>query len=199
MRRRALLLAVPVVAAGCNPLAQPFPEKTMFVLDARRPERLPPNPRGRVLVVRSITPGPGAEQRGLVTRLPAGQQRIDFWNEFFAPPPALVQDQLRQWLADSGLFAAVVDPGTRASPTLALEPVLTALFADAAESPTVARVQMQTLILGLERSPPRVIAQAEHDRRAQIASLAPATIVAGFNVVLAAIFAEIEASFRAVA
>jgi len=199
MRRRSLLLAAPALAAGCNPLSQPFPEKAMFVLDVRRPQRLPPNPRGRVLVLRTVTPGPGAEQRGLVTRFQGGQQRVDFWNEFFSPPPSLVQDQLRQWLADSGLFSAVVDQGTRAAPALALEPVLNALFADAAESPAVARVQMQTLTLGLDRTPPRVIAQGEHDRRAQIASLTPATIVAGFNVVLAAIFADIEASFRGVA
>jgi cholesterol transport system auxiliary component len=199
-RRRTLLLAAPALAAGCsNPLSQPFPEKNFFVLDVRRPQRLPPNPRGRVLVLRSVTAGPGAELRGIVTRFQGGQQRSDFWNEFFSPPPALIQDQLRQWLADSGLFSAVVDQGTRATPALALEPVLNAMFADAAETPPVARVQMQTLTLGLDRTPPRVIAQADHDRRAQIASLAPATIVAGFNVVLAAIFADIEASFRAVA
>lgn len=198
--RRALLLAAPAVAAGCaNPLSRPFPEKTLFVLDVRRPQRLPPNPRGRVLVVRTVAAGPGAELRGIVTRLPGGQQRADFWNEFFSPPPALVQDALRQWLADSGLFSAVVDPGTRATPALALEPVLNAMFADAAETPPVARVQMQTLTLGLDRTPPRVLAQGDHDRRAQLASLAPATIVAGFNVVLAAIFSDIEASFRAVA
>lgn len=198
--RRAFLLAGPALAAGCaNPLSRPFPDKTMYVLDVRRPQRLPPNPRGRVLVVRSVAAGPGAEQRGIVTRFPGGQQRADFWNEFFAPPPALVQDALRQWLADSGLFAAVVDQGTRATPALALEPALVAMFADAAATPPVARVQMQSLILSLDRTPPRVLAQGEHDRRAELASLAPTAIVAGFNVVLAAIFGEIEAALRAVA
>ncbi|MCU0987107.1 MAG: hypothetical protein MUC89_19575 [Acetobacteraceae bacterium] len=158
IRRRSLLLAAPALAAGCsNPLSRPFPEKTFFVLDVRRPQRLPPNPRGRVLALRTVTPAPGVELRGLVTRLAGGQQRADFWNEFFAPPASLVQDQLRTWLADSGLFSAVVDQGTRATPALAL------------------------------------------DRAAQIASLEPAAIVAGFNVALAAIFAEIEASLRAVA
>jgi cholesterol transport system auxiliary component len=198
--RRALLLAAPALLSACaNPLSQPSPEKTFFVLEARRPQRLPPNPRGRVLQLRTVAAGPGAELRGIVTRLPGGQQRADFWNEFFAAPPALIQDQLRQWLADSGLFAAVVDQGTRATPSLALEPVLNALFADAAETPPVARVQMQTLTLGLDRTPPRVLAERQHDRRAPLPSLAPAAIVAGFNQALAAIFAEIEASFRGVA
>jgi cholesterol transport system auxiliary component len=199
-RRRRLLLAAPALAAGCaNPLSQPFPEKTFFVLEVRRPQRLPPDPRGPVLVVRSVTAGPGAELRGIVTRFQGGQQRADFWNEFFSPPPALVGDQLRQWLADSGLFSAVVDQGTRATPALALEPVLNALFADAIEAPPVARVQMQTLTLRLDRTPPRVLAQHDHDRTARIDSLAPVSIVAGFNRALAAIFADIEASFRGLA
>lgn len=198
--RRGLVLAAPALAAGCaNPLSRPFPEKSLFVLDVRRPQRLPPNPRGRVLVLRTVTPAPGVEMRGLVTRLAGGQQRSDFWNEFFAPPAALVQDQLRTWLADSGLFSAVVDQGTRAMATLALEPVLTGLFADASVSPAQARAQMQVLLLGLDRSPPRVLGRGEHDRAAQIASLEPAAIVAGLNVALAAVFSEIEASFRAVA
>jgi cholesterol transport system auxiliary component len=198
--RRAALLGLPALVAGCaNPLSRPFPEKALFVLDVRRPQRLPPTPRGRVLVLRSVTPAPGVELRGLVTRLPGGQQRADFWNEFFAPPAALVQDQLRTWLADSGLFSAVVDQGTRAAPSIALEPVLTGLFADGAVSPPQARAQMQVLLLGLDRTPPRVLGRGEHDRAAQIASLEPAAIVAGLNVALAAVFGEIEASLRAVA
>ncbi len=198
--RRAVLLATPALAAGCaNPLSRPFPEKTLFVLDVRRPQRLAPNPRGRVLVLRSVTPAPGAELRGLVTRQAGGQQRVDFWNEFFAPPAALVQDQLRTWLAECGLFSAVVDQGTRATPALALEPVLGGLFADAATTPPQARAQMQALLLGLDRTPPRVLAQGDFDRAAQIASLAPQAIVAGLNVALAAVFGEIEAALRAVA
>ncbi|MCU0985093.1 MAG: hypothetical protein MUC89_09150 [Acetobacteraceae bacterium] len=198
--RRAALLGLPLLAAGCaNPLSRPFADKALFVLDVRRPQRLPPNPRGRVLVLRTVTPAPGAELRGLVTRLAGGRQRADFWNEFFAPPAALVQDQLRTWLADSGNFSAVVDQGTRATPTLALEPSLGGLFADASVSPPQARAQMQTLLLGLDRTPPRVLAKGDHDRAAQIASLEPAAIVAGLNVALAAVFAEIEASLSAVA
>ncbi|WP_291297805.1 ABC-type transport auxiliary lipoprotein family protein [Elioraea sp.] len=195
--RRTLLLAAPALLAACaNPLTQPFPDKRLYVLDARRPQRLPANPRGRVLVLRSVTPASGAELRGIVTRLPGGQQRADFWNEFFAAPASLVQDQLRQWLADSGLFAAVVDQGTRTRPDLALETVLGGLFGDATETPAVARAQIQSLVLGLDRTPPRVIAQGDHDRRVAIASLAPEAIVAGLNVALAAVFADIEASFR---
>ncbi|WP_144299678.1 ABC-type transport auxiliary lipoprotein family protein [Elioraea rosea] len=200
MKRRTLLLAAPAILAACsNPLTQPFPDKKLFVLDVRRPQRLPANPRGRVLVLRTIAAAPGAELRGIATRLEGGQVRTDFWNEFFAPPASLVQDQLRTWLADAGIFSAVVDQGTRTTPGLALEGVLNGLFAEGAATPPTARAQMQMLLLGLDRSPPRVVAQGEYDRRAQIASLEPAAIVAGFNVALAAIFSEIEAALRPVA
>ena len=73
----------------------------------------PPNPRGRVLLVRDVRAGPGLEVRGLQWLQRDGSVHVDFYEQWAVPPAQAVEDDLRQWLADAGLFRAVVAPGSR--------------------------------------------------------------------------------------
>jgi cholesterol transport system auxiliary component len=202
MRRRGVLAAPALLLLeGCaNPLSRPYPEKRLYVLAARRATALPAPAQGRVLVVRSVTPAPGMEGRGLVTRRPGHVQESDFWNEFFAPPAAMVQDALRQWLSDAGLHAAVLDQGSRARADLALESVLVAAIGDGSDpSAPAARLHLQTLLLGLDRTPPRILARGDYDRRVPVAALAPDAVVEGLSRALALVLADLEADLRRVA
>lgn len=196
MRRRALLGAGLVAACG-NPLVRPYPEKRLYVLEARRPSSLPAPPRGRTLVVRSVTPAAGMEGRGLITRRPGNVQDSDFWNEFFTPPAAMVQDAMRRWLSDAGLFAAVLDQGSVGRADLALEAVLVAVLGDGTDpAGPVARLHLQTLLVGLDRTPPRILGRGDFDRRVRIASLAPQDVVPGLTEALALVLADLEAELR---
>lgn len=199
MRRRALLAAMPL-AACANPLSRPYPEKRLYVLEARRTGALPAPARGRTLLVRSVTAAPGMEGRGLVTRLPGNVQQSDFWNEFFVAPAAMVHDALRHWLSDSGLFAAVLDQGSAGRADLALETMLVAALGDGSDPAVpVARVHLQTLLLGLDRTPPRIIARGDYDRRVTLPSLAPEVLAPGLSQALALVFADLEADLRRLA
>jgi ABC-type uncharacterized transport system auxiliary subunit len=131
-----------------------------------------------------------------VTRLPDGQQRSDFWNEFAAPPAALVDDALRRWLTDSGAAAAVLAPGTRARAELAIEPVLTELYADASGSTPVARLALSALFLGLDREPPRILLQRSYAHGAPLAGTAPSAIAAGLNQALSVVLTQLEGDLR---
>ena len=42
-----------------------------------------------------------------------GSVHVDFYEQWAVPPAQAVEDDLRQWLADSGRFRAVVAPGSR--------------------------------------------------------------------------------------
>jgi cholesterol transport system auxiliary component len=198
MRRRGLAAALGLVAAACsNPLSRPYPEKRLYVLDAQRPSTLPAPTRGRTLVVRTVTPAPGVEGRGLITRRPGNVQESDFWNEFFTAPAAMVQDAMRQWLSDAGMFTAVLDQGSRGRADLALESVLVAVLADGTDpAAPVARVHLQTLLLGLDRTPPRILARGDYDRRVPIASLAAEVVAPGLSQALAMVLADLEADLR---
>ncbi len=199
MRRRALLAAM-LLAACANPLSRPYPEKRLYVLESRRAGALPAPARGRTLVVRGVTAAPGMEGRGLVTRLPGNVQQSDFWNEFFVVPAAMVHDALRHWLSDSGLFAAVLDQGSTGRADLALETMLVAALADGSDpAAPVARVHLQTLLLGLDRTPPRIIARGDYDRRVTLPSLAPEVVVPGLSQALGLALADLEADLRRLA
>lgn len=200
MRRRAILAAVALLGACSNPLSRPYPEKRLYVLTAQRSSPLPAPVRGRTLMVRSVTAAPGMEGRGLITRRPGNVQESDFWNEFFTSPAAMVQAAVRQWLSDSGLFVAVLDQGSAGQADLALEAVLVAAIGDgAAPAAPFARLHLQTLLLGLDRTPPRILARGDYDRRVPVASLAPEVVVPGLSQALALVLADLEADLRRLA
>jgi cholesterol transport system auxiliary component len=199
VRRRALLVGL-AVAACSNPLSRPYPEKQLFLLEARRTGSAPRAARGKIVLVRDVQSTPGTESRSLVTRLPGGQQRSDFWNEFFAPPAAMVDDALRRWLTDSGAAAAVLAPGSRARADIAIEATLTALFGDGTDAAAPrARVGLAVLFLGVDRDPARILGQATIDEATPIASLAPEAVTAGLNTALATALSRVEATLRGLA
>jgi ABC-type uncharacterized transport system auxiliary subunit len=128
--RRALLgLAASVGACSVLP-ERPYQERREWPLDVRRPTAASADPRKPVLLIRALRGGPGLDDRGLRTLLPDGAEHVDYWEEWAVPPPQGVEDALRQWLAASGKFAAVVMPGSQVQPTLVLEGELLAMAAD---------------------------------------------------------------------
>ena len=131
-RRRPLLLAFSAVGgASCSVLpSRPYREVQRYALAPERPRREPPAKRGPVLLLRSVRAAPGMDSRGLRIVGAGGQVDTEFYNEWAAPPVELVEEAMRQWLAASGLFAAVVAPGSRLRPGLVLEAELLRLQAE---------------------------------------------------------------------
>lgn len=136
MKRRLFLLApllAPLVAGACSLLPdRPYPQKRDWPLTVRRPEVPPPRAGGHTLLVRSVTAAPGLEERGLRTLQPDGSLRVAYYEQWITPPAAGVEESLRRWLAASGLFAAVLAPGSRADADFVLEGELTALWSEPA-------------------------------------------------------------------
>src|SRR5919107_3429083 len=106
---------LPLLALGaCSVLPnRPYQEVQRYALAPERPGREPPARRGPVLLLRSVRAAPGMDNRGLRTLGAGGQVDTAFYDEWAAPPVELVEEAMRQWLASSGLFAAVVSPGSR--------------------------------------------------------------------------------------
>ena len=113
-------------------------EKRSWPLDVRRTVTLPPRPGGKALLVRTLRAAPGLEARGLQIVQNDGSIRTDFYEEWSVPPADAVEDVLRRWLAASGLFSAVLAPGSRARADLALEGELQSLLAMPAQGSSVA-------------------------------------------------------------
>ena len=197
MKRRALLLA-PLLVAACNALPErPYPQKRDWPLVVRRPAALPPRAGAGVLLLRGLAAAPGLEERGLHALQPDVSMRVSYYEEWLVAPALGIEDALRQWLADSGLFAAVLAPGSRMNADLVLEGELTALWTEAAARRAVAGLAYA--LLDQRHGAATVRDQRAISGTAPLTSPdAPASVAAQLRA-LAEVFGQIEQALAAFA
>jgi ABC-type uncharacterized transport system auxiliary subunit len=199
MNRRGLLLplvlAMPL--AGCSV----FPDRPnvpvrRFDLNPQRPLRRTAPPGAGVLLLRHLRGVPGLQQLGLRRARADGGFDIAPYDEWLAPPADLAERALRNWLQASGLFAAVVAPGSRADHTLVLEAQLTRL--ESVPAANEARAGIAGVML-LERGlSTRVLTTLDVAGRAPLAPGADAPAeAAAIEAALADAFANLEQAFLA--
>ena len=195
--RRRIVLAGLFALAGCGLSERPYAEKRRWPLVVRRPSPLPPPRRGKVLLVRSIGAAPGLGVRGLQILQPDGSLNVDFYEEWAVPPAESVESDLRQWLADSGKFRAVVAPGSRLNADLVLEGTLTAFLAD--PSAGTARVTLSVVLLDQRPNPVKILMQRNFTAEERLASADPPAIVQALRAALADVLSQVEAAVAAAA
>jgi cholesterol transport system auxiliary component len=208
MRRRWLLggmagtaLTTALGGSGCSVLpSQPYLQRRDWPLVVQRSDALAgpapvvSRPAGRggglVLLVRTVQAGPGMEARGLQTLQPDGSLKTDFYEQWAVPPAEAVDDDLRRWLADSGLFAAVVGPGSRVTADLVLEGELLALNADLASM--TARVALALVLIDQRRGPARIGLQRTEAASVKLEGTDPPALARAQVAAVAAMLRETE-------
>lgn len=197
MRRRYLLTGAAALA-GCSVLPQqPYLQRRDWPLDIRRPEAAAPRPKGRVLLVRSVRAGPGLEVRGLQWLQHDGSVHVDFYEQWAVPPAQAVEDDVRRWLADAGLFSAVLAPGSRLNADLVLEGELTEFMADLNKG--VARVALAVVLLDQRPNFVKVLLQKTESAEVKLAGTDPPSVVQAMKAALGDVLRQIEADIAAVA
>lgn len=196
MNRRTLLASM-LALAGCGLSERPYLEKRDWPLKVGRPDNAPPNPRGRVLLVRTVQAGPGLETRGLATIQADGSVKAEFYENWSVPPAEGTDASLREWLAASGRFAAVLNPGSRMTADLVLEATLTALIADPGKG--VAGAALSVVVLDQRGGGTRVRAQRMIQAEAPLAGTDAPARVAAMKAALAEVLAQAEATLAGLA
>jgi len=190
MRRRSVLAGVAALG-GCSLLpSTPYVQRRDWPLDVRRPSTAPPRRNGRVLLVRSIRAGPGLDERGLQWLQRDGSLHVDFYEQWAVPPAQAAEDDLRQWLADAGLFRAVVAPGSRLNADLVLEGTLTAFLANPPAG--TARVTLSVVLLDQRPNPVKILMQRNFTAEERLASADPPAIVQALRAGLADVLRQVE-------
>jgi ABC-type uncharacterized transport system auxiliary subunit len=195
MRRRILAAALPLLLAGCSVFpSRPNVPVRRFGLAPRRPvTRTAPRGAG-VLLIRRLRGVPGLQELGLRTALADGGYDIAPYDEWIAPPADLAENALRGWMQASGLFGAVVAPGSRAEATLVLEGQLTAL--EAVPAAGEARAGLAGVLLLEQRLSSRVLLSFDVTGRAPMAADADAPAqAAAMEAALGDAFAALERAF----
>ena len=157
MRRRWVLAGIASLS-GCSLLPQaPYVQRRDWPLDVNRPSVVPRNQRGRVLLLRTVRAGPGLDARGMQWLQRDGSLHVDFYEQWAVPPAQAVENDLRQWLADSGRFSAVVAPGSKLDADLVLEGELDTFVAD--PNTGLARVALALVLIDQRQGSTTVLLQ----------------------------------------
>jgi hypothetical protein len=181
---------------GCGLSQRPYAERREWPLLVRRPQAMPARVGGPVLLVRALRAGPGMEARGLQSLLVDGSIRTAFYEEWAVPPAEAAEDGLRRWLADCGLFAAVLAPGSRLSADLVLEGELDALWTEAARADAYAAIGV-TVLRQNQPDATKVAVQQTVSARAPVAGADAPADVAAMRAAMAEVFGRIEALLAA--
>lgn len=190
------MLAGVTALTSCSLLPEtPYLQRRDWPLDVRRPSVARPRPRGRVLLVRSVRAGPGLEARGLQWLQADGSVHVDFYEQWAVPPAQAVEDDLRQWLADAGLFAAVVAPGSRLNADFVLEGELDTFIADL--NAGVGRVALALVLLDQRQGSAKVLLQRTETADARLANNEPPAIAEAMKAAIADVLQRTEADVAA--
>lgn len=195
--RRATLLGT-LALTGCSLLpSQPYAERRDWPLDVRRPAALPPRRGGKILLVRTLTAAPQLQDSGLQWLQRDGSVHVDYYERWAIPPGQAVDDDVRQWLAASGLFGAVLGPGSRMSADIVLEGELNTFMADLPEGTALAGVSL--VLLDQHASATKVLMQRSFRAAVKLGGTDIPQIVEGLRMALRQVLEEIEgalANFR---
>ena len=190
-----LLLAV----AGCATLTRPDPDRRHYMLQVERPQIIhdASGPGTDVLAVRAFRVASAYDARGIVTIRSGGRVESDFYEQFFLLPGEMISSQIRQWLANSGLFALVSDLGGLKEPDLILEGVVQELYRDYRTGSPQAVLAIQVLLL--RPDPLGAVDVVLQENYRQVRDLPDASIqslVGAWNDGLAQILTDLEDRLR---
>ncbi len=195
IRRRGVMLGLIAGLGGCALSERPFAERRQWPLQVVRPIGVPAR-RGRpVLELRDLLAGPGLEARGLQTLQADGSIRVAYYEEWAVPPAQALEDGLRQWLAQSGLFAAVTGAGSRLAADLAFDGTLTAFWADPAHG--LASATIAFTLIDLRPATRRVVVQSSQTASVPLLGADATNVAQALRAAAAAVFRQIEAELRA--
>jgi cholesterol transport system auxiliary component len=190
MNRRGLLGGVAALG-GCSLLPQaPYVQKRDWPLDVRRDAALPPRRGGRILLVRNVQAAPGLEQRGLQWLQRDGSLHVDFYEQWAVPPAEAVADDLRRWLADAGLFGAVVAAGSRLNADFVLEGEVNTFMADLRTG--TARASLAIVLYDQRPNPTRLLLQKTESAEVKLAGTDAPALAEGMKAALVEVLRRTE-------
>jgi len=190
------VLALFLLLAGC--MGRRYVEKRTFLLDVSRDGTVSTAERNVVLRVRTLRVSPRYEGKGFVYRMANFNYESDFYNEFFTSPDSMITEEVRQWLAESGLFQQVVDFSSPVNPTHILEGTVMNLYGDFSEgSQPGAVLGIQFSLIDDIAGRSEIVLQKSYRREVPIQGMPPAALVEAWNEALRKVLIDLEKDLKA--
>lgn len=187
-----LVLVVACGVAGCVKLERPSLDRKYFTLDVARSGEKNEVQAVKNLIVRRVKISPRYEDRDLVYKVDENSFEADYYNSFFIPPAALITQELRVWMGDSGIFANVLGPESLGTGELLLEGVVNSIYGDYSGAEPKAVLRMQFILLNNSNPDLPIVYSRDFNHEIAIDETGPAALVKAMNSGLNHIFTELE-------
>lgn len=183
-------VALGLLAAGC--VSRPALVRQDFVLQTPPVARPAANPIDGVLALTSCDVSPPFASQALVYRTGPNTFETDPYAGFLVSPDKTLAIAIRTWLARSGLFTRVVEPGSPVSADQSLEVYVDELYGDLQGPARPRAVLSLSLVLfdSKKGNGAQVLFQKQYSRHLSVAQNTAAAIVAGWNQALGQIMDE---------
>lgn len=190
MNIRPAILGQPAIvllalAAGCGSLKTPYPAKELFAITVPTSmsgvSGAPGQPAG-TLRVEGVRIAPPFDQRVLAYRVGGERFEFDYYREFVADPSALLTGETVRYLAGSGRFGTVLDPGSTAQASFWLETSVEAFYGDFrdAANPT-AVVRARFFLISVTQGASTIVGDWTAESTVPLASPAPEALPAALG------------------
>jgi len=190
------VFALTLMLSGC--VSRQYVERSSFALEVSRTE-MASSQSEAILRVRTLRVSPRYEGKQLVYRGESLSYETDFYNEFLTSPDTMITEEVRQWLADSGLFEQVVDFSGQVDPTHILEGTVTDLYGDFSEpAQPRAALQMEFYLSEDIAGRSKIVFKNRYRQEIRIKRDSPEELIQGWNKALALILTEFEGDLREV-
>lgn len=185
-----------LLLSGCSELGVDTPEKHTYVLDVGR---VGPHAGGdgKVLQVCQFRISSRFAGTEFVYRTGEFTYETDFYNIFLSPPAGNVTEEVRQWLADSGLFGSVVNPGSRIVAELLIEGNISALYGDYTDlNAPKAVMEIEIFVVQSKGGDDRVKYHDVYREEVALESRRAETLIAGLNTCLDRTLKSLETTLK---
>ena len=167
--------------------------KDTFLLNAQRGGTSVQATSEAVLAVQPFSIAPAHQGKGLVYRTDDDQYESDFYNEYFASPSAMITDQTRDWLSESGVFAEVLLPVSSVKPTHVLEGHIKQIVADVRDKGDLqAVVELSFFLLEQDKHDRKILFHKTYRVTQPLESRTASACIATMNQCLSEILGDLE-------
>jgi ABC-type uncharacterized transport system auxiliary subunit len=188
-----LLLLLP----GCVTLERSYPDKHFFVLEVNSDWQPASRPVKAVVEVADIRVSRRYEGQSFVYRLSDTSYESDFYNQFLIAPGALITEEVRKALAQSGVFEHVIGSSTDLPATYRLQGVVNSLYGDfsnAAEAQAI--VAMEFFLNKKTPAGEEIVLAERYMKSAPVGGRSPDALVKGWDKALEDILRSLIANLK---
>ncbi|WP_432735622.1 ABC-type transport auxiliary lipoprotein family protein [Maridesulfovibrio sp. FT414] len=186
-------LCLLIFAGGCVKLDRPSLDRKYFTIDVKRDDSPASQAKSaKTLIIRRVKISPRYEDRDLVYKIGPNAYEADYYNSFFIPPAALMTQELRLWMSDSGLFANVLGPESMVTGELLLEGIVNSIYGDYSQPQPKAVLNMQFFLLDNNKAAIPIIYSRNFSREIPMKGNSADELIDAMNQGIKEIFEELE-------